>query len=69
MPILSVFVSDYALRRLRVASVCLDRPIDDLMEQAISEAAIQAVPCIDGVPIRAEHRAIWPEFSGVRGAV
>jgi hypothetical protein len=68
MPILSVFVSDYALRRLRVASVCSNRPIDELMEAAIFEAAIQAVPCEDGVPISAEHRSVWPAVSGVRGA-
>jgi hypothetical protein len=64
VPILRVHVDHDTMRRLRVFSVCRRRPVDELVEAAIAEAAIQAVPCLNGEPIDAEFRAAWPAFSG-----
>lgn len=64
MAVLSVYVDDDTMRRLRVAAICLGRPVDELAECAVTEAAMQAVPCMNGVPLSAEHRAAWPAFTG-----
>lgn len=64
MPMIQVYVDADVMRRLRVYGVCRDRPVDELASAALSEAALQAVPCLNGEPIDKEFRAAWPAFSG-----
>jgi hypothetical protein len=59
MPIIPCYVDDLTMKRLQAASQVLGRPVDELAECAISEAAIQAVPCINGRPIDGKYEIIW----------
>ena len=62
MPMLSVYVDDSTMERMRIASIQHGRTIDDLASCALAEAAIQAVPKMGDRYLEAQHRAIAAEL-------
>jgi len=63
MPFLQVYVTDDTLRRLRVFAET-ERPgatPEALAEAAVEEAAIQAVPILNGKPMRQGQQEAWEQ--------
>ena len=58
MPILQIYVDTDTLARLTIAAAELNRSVDELAESAVAEAAIQAVPKVNGLYARAAHAKI-----------
>jgi hypothetical protein len=58
MPMIYVYVSDSDYERLCVFAADSGREISELAESAISEAAVQAVPKMNGKFMNSAHQAI-----------
>lgn len=59
MPVIRCYVDDEIMKRLKVYAHEMGQDAEVMAECAIAEAAIKAVPCVNGRPVSKRFNVLW----------